>query len=132
MTGLVPGGGGPLPMIGPGSALAGRARAGGIGPPCTVGAGGDRSARAGNARAAADLARGAELDQFSQDRDRDLPVRGAPEVEPGRGVDPVELVLGHAPVLEVAKDGRAAALRSDQAEVGRPRGDRLLHGLLVA
>ena len=55
-----------------------------------------------------------------------------PRSRPGGHPDPVELVLRHAPVGEVAEHRRAPLGRPDQAQVGGPGRDGLLDGLLVA
>src|ERR1700722_17305222 len=68
---------------------------------------GDRSRTAAHSRTCRQPTRGAQLDQFGQDRDRDLAVRGPAQVQPGRHPDPVQLVLRHAPVREVAQHSRA-------------------------
>ena len=75
---------------------------------------------------------GTQLDQLGQDRDRDLAVRGVPQVEPDGHVHPVEESAWNAALLEVAEHGFATAPRGDQADEGRGRPHRLLDRLLVA
>src|SRR5690242_7190090 len=73
-----------------------------------------------------------QLDQLGQDGDRYLLVRGGPQVQAGRHPDPVELVLRHAAVREVAEHGGPAPARADKPEVGGPGRGRGLERLLVA
>jgi hypothetical protein len=71
------------------------------------------------------------LHEFGDDRDGDLLVARAAEVQAGRHCDPVKLLARNATVGEITEHPGTAFRRPDQAQVNGARCDRALHDRLV-
>ena len=60
-------------------------------------------------------------DDPGQDRERDLGRRAGADVEPGRDVDPCQLLVGHAVAAQLRQHTRAALGAGHEADVGQRR-----------
>src|SRR5207237_1539625 len=87
--------------------------------------------RIGDHGAALEAAGGPELDQFGQDRHRDLLVGDMAQVEPGGSMHPVERLVGESPASQVAPERLGPPMGGDDPEPAGRGADRLLQHLLV-